>query len=147
MQTEEIQIKIGKKLKELRTVNQWTQEQIAGQLHLTRNAYSDIELGKTDICISRLAQLANFFNVDISYFVDDKERVVIYLAGTQNIQFAKSQKIKDCHIYPSEEKLQYELEKQLVINKAQAEKIEMKDREIENLKKIISLLEKDSKHN
>ena len=105
MQTEKLQNQIGKKLKELRTVNQWTQEQVAGQLHLTRNAYSDIELGKTDICLSRLAQLANFFGVEISYFVNDKEKVVIYLAGTQNIQSAKSQKIKDCYIYPAEEKL------------------------------------------
>ncbi len=142
MQTEEIQIKIGKKLKELRTVNQWTQEQIAGQLHLTRNAYSDIELGKTDICISRLAQLANFFSVDISYFVNDNEKVVIYLAGTQNIQFAKSQKIKDCHIYPAEEKLQHELDKQQLIIELKDKELTMKDRENENLKEIIALLKK-----
>jgi transcriptional regulator with XRE-family HTH domain len=140
MQTEKLQIKIGKKLKELRTVNQWTQEQIAGQLHLTRNAYSDIELGKTDICISRLAQLANFFSVDISYFVDDKERVVIYLAGTQNIQSVKNQKIKDCHIYPSEEKLQYELEKQQLQLDLKDKELALQQREIENLKEIIALL-------
>ncbi len=140
MQTEELQIKIGKKLKELRTVNQWTQEQIAGQLHLTRNAYSDIELGKTDICISRLAQLANFFSVEISYFVDDKERVIIYLAGTQNIQSAKSQKIKDCHIYPTEEKLQHELEKQQLTIELKDKELTMQQREIDNLREIITLL-------
>ncbi len=140
MQTEEIQIKIGKKLKELRAVNQWTQEQIAGQLHLTRNAYSDIELGKTDICISRLAQLANFFSVDISYFVNDKERVVIYLAGTQNIQSAKHQKIKNCHMYPTEEKLQHELDKQQLVVELKHKEITMQQREIENLKEIIALL-------
>lgn len=142
MQTEEIQIKIGKKLKELRTVNQWTQEQIAGQLHLTRNAYSDIELGKTDICISRLAQLANFFNVDISYFVNDKEKVVIYLAGTQNIQFAKSQKIKDCHIYPTEEKLQHELEKQQLQLEFKDKELEMYQQKVGDLNKLIAALEK-----
>jgi transcriptional regulator with XRE-family HTH domain len=34
MQTQELQIKIGKKVKELRVVNNWTQEQAAKQLHM-----------------------------------------------------------------------------------------------------------------
>ncbi len=140
MQTEELQTKIGKKIKELRNVNQWTQEQVAGQLHLTRNAYSDIELGKTDICISRLAQIANFFGVDIGYLVDDKERVVFYLSGTQNIQsIHKNQflKFRECHVYSGAEKYQHELEKaQLTITHLQ--------QQIEDKQKIIAVLEMQS---
>jgi transcriptional regulator with XRE-family HTH domain len=81
MQTQELQKKIGAEIKKLRLVNEWTQEQVAEQLHICRNTYGDIELGKTDICLSCLAQIANFFGVDIGYLVDDKEKVVFYLTG------------------------------------------------------------------
>ncbi len=87
MNIQELQIKIGKEIKQLRLMNHWTQEQIAEQLHLCRNAYSDIELGKTDIHLSRLVHIANFFGVDISYFIDDKEKTVFYLMATQTTQF------------------------------------------------------------
>lgn len=141
MPTEELQNKIGKKIKELRVVNQWTQEQVAGQLHLTRNAYSDIELGKTDICISRLAQLAQFFGVDLGYFVDDKEQVVFYLTGAQNTQFHTSQR-NEYHVHSSEEKnLRIELEKAQLMLEHNQQQIALLEQKISDLQKIISLLE------
>ncbi len=63
MQSQKLQITIGKKIKELRLHKGWTQEQASEKLYICRNTYSDIELGKTDICLSRLVQLANFYNV------------------------------------------------------------------------------------
>ncbi len=138
MQTEELQIKIGKKLKELRNLNKWTQEQIAEQLHICRNAYGDIELGKTDICLSRLAQLANCFGVDITYFVNEQERIVFYLAGTQNTQFHSQR--HEYHVH-SEEKLQNELEKaQLTITHLQ-QAMALLQQQVEDKQKIIAVLE------
>ena len=139
MQLQELQIKIGKKLKELRVVNGWTQEQASEQLHICRNTYSDIELGKTDICLSRLVQLANFYNVDVDYFVNDKEKVVFYLTGNHNTQ-ATNRIEKQCNEYHgnfTEEKLQ-------LINELKDKEITMLQREIENLKEIIALLKKET---
>jgi len=131
MQTQELQIKIGKKVKELRVVNDWTQEQAAKQLNMCRNTYSDIELGKSDISLSRLVQLADFYKVDVNYFVDDKEKIVIYLAGTQNTQF-HSQRY-EYHVHSGEEKLQ-------LIIELKDKELALQQREIENLKEIIALL-------
>jgi len=131
MQTQELQIKIGKKVKELRVVNEWTQEEAAKQLHMCRNTYSDIELGKSDISISRLVQLANFYHVDVDYFVDDKERVIFYSTGT-NGNFHKSQ-CNEYHVHSGEEKLQ-------LIIELKDKELAMQQREIENLREIIALL-------
>jgi len=38
MQTEELQKKIGSEIKKLRLSNEWTQEQIAEQLYICRDA-------------------------------------------------------------------------------------------------------------
>ena len=133
MQTQELQIKIGKKIKELRVVNEWTQEQAAKQLNMCRNTYSDIELGKSDISLSRLVQLANFYHVDVDYFVDDKEKVVFYLNGNQNTQ-SKIDKIeKQCNEYHSnfaEEKLQ-------LIIELKDKELAMQQRENENLREQV----------
>lgn len=139
MQAQELQIKIGKKLKELRVVNGWTQEEAAKQLHICRNTYSDIELGKTDMALSRLIQFANFYNVDVDYFVSENGKVVFYLAGTQNTH---ANKIKNqCTEYQgrlAEDKLQNKLEE------VQVKLDEAKETEIANLKKQIALLEENN---
>jgi transcriptional regulator with XRE-family HTH domain len=108
---------------------------VAEQLHICRNTYSDIELGKTDIHLSRLAQIANFFGVDIGHLVDD-EKTVFYLSGTgtQNAQFHKGQ-CNEYHVHATEDKsLQHELEKaQLTIAHLR--------QEVADKQKIINVLE------
>jgi transcriptional regulator with XRE-family HTH domain len=139
MQTQELQIKIGKKVKELRTINDWTQEEAAKELHMCRNTYSDIELGKSDLSLSRLVQLANFYKVDVDYFVSEDKRVVFYLTGNQKAEANNSKVENQCHEYHgdfAEEKLQMQLE-------MKDKELAMKDREIENLREIIALLKRE----
>jgi transcriptional regulator with XRE-family HTH domain len=147
MQAQELQIKIGKKLKELRVVNGWTQEEASKQLHICRNTYSDIELGKTDIALSRLIQFANFYDVDVDYFVSENGKVVFYLTGNQNTQ-AKIDKIeKQCNEYHgsvAEEKMQNKLEEmQGKLDGAKEAEIENLKIQIAQLQKINALLEKN----
>lgn len=139
MQTQELQIRIGKKVKELRVVNNWTQEQAAKQLYMCRNTYSDIELGKSDISLSRLVQLANFYHVEVDYFINDKEKIVFYLTGNHNTQ-ATNRIEKQCNEYHgnfTEEKLELILE-------LKDKELALQQREIEKLNKIIELLEKNA---
>lgn len=84
MQLHELQLKIGKEIKKLRTMNEMTQEEVAEGLHLDRNAYGEIERGKTDIHLSRLVQIANFFAVEIEDLVGSNNKAVFYVAGTSN---------------------------------------------------------------
>lgn len=133
MQTEELQKKIGGEIKKLRLVNEWTQEQVAEQLYICRDAYGDIERGKTDICLSRLAQIADFFGVDVTFLFGTIPCI------TSNNQYNKN-RIKNpqinhhCHIYSSEEKLQHELEKAQLT-------IEHLNQKVVDKQKIIDVLE------
>ena len=133
MQLHELQIKIGKEIKKLRTLNEMTQEQVSEGLHLDRNAYGEIERGKTDIHLSRLVQVANFFEVSIEDLVGSKDKAVFYVAGTSN-----TQSYNQCNEYNGVSAevftLQHELEK------AQLH-IEHLGKELSNQQKIIQLLE------
>jgi len=133
MQLHELQIKIGKEIKKLRTLNEMTQEQVSEGLHLDRNAYGEIERGKTDIHLSRLVQVANFFEVSIEDLVGSKDKAVFYVAGTSN-----TQSYNQCNEYNGVSAevftLQHELEK------AQLQ-IDHLAKELSNHQKIIQLLE------
>ena len=133
MQLHELQIKIGKEIKRLRMVSEMTQEQVAEGLHLDRNAYGEIERGKTDIHLSRLVQIANFFEVEIEDLVGSNNRTVFYVnGGTSNTQ---SNLYNDYRgVSPEVFALQHELEK------AQLQ-IEHLGKECSNQQKIIQLLE------
>jgi len=132
MQTEELQKKIGSEIKKLRLSNEWTQEQIAEQLYICRDAYGDIERGKTDICLSRLAQIADFFGVEITFLLGT---IPCITNNNQYNSHIKNRHISNhCHFHAAEEKYQHELEKaQLTITHLQ--------QQIEDKQKIIAVLE------
>jgi transcriptional regulator with XRE-family HTH domain len=133
MQTEELQKKIGGEIKKLRLVNEWTQEQIAEQLYICRDAYGDIERGKTDICLSRLAQIADFFGVDVTFLFGSSPCTTNYTQYNSHVKNRYNH--NQCQLYSAEEKLQHE-------NELQQKEIAMQQREIEQLNKMIVLLEK-----
>ncbi len=54
---------IGKNIRQLRQKNGWSQGEVAKRLNISIPAFSKIETGITDINISRLAQIANLFEV------------------------------------------------------------------------------------
>jgi transcriptional regulator with XRE-family HTH domain len=133
MQLHELQLKIGKEIKKLRTMNEMTQEEVAEGLHLDRNAYGEIERGKTDIHLSRLVQIANFFAVEIEDLVGSNNRTVFYVnGGTSNTQ---SNLYNDYRgVSPEVFALHHELEKSQL-------QIEHLAKELSNQQKIIKLLE------
>jgi transcriptional regulator with XRE-family HTH domain len=130
MQTEELQKKIGGEIKKLRLVNEWTQEQVAEQLYICRDAYGDIERGKTDICLSRLAQIATFFGVDVTFLFGSSPCTTNYTQSNNRIRSHYNQ----CQVHSVEEKLQHELEKAQLT-------IEHLSQKVEDKQKIIDVLE------
>lgn len=66
-------VNIGKNIKNIRKLNNLTQEQVVTKLQLqgiqiSRSIYSQIELGTYNIKISELIALKNLFNVDFNDF-------------------------------------------------------------------------------
>jgi transcriptional regulator with XRE-family HTH domain len=109
MQTEELQKKIGGEIKKLRLINEWTQEQVAEQLFIGRDAYGDIERGKTDISLSRLIQVANFFGVEVAQLFDSPPCATSHTYTQSNNRIRS--RYNQCQFHSAEENLQHELEK------------------------------------
>jgi len=62
---------VGSTIRRLRVDNNWSQQVIADHLNISIPAYSKIETGVTDVNLSRLEQIADFFNIDLSHLFND----------------------------------------------------------------------------
>lgn len=66
-------LEIGKKIKALRQKKGWSQVDVAEMLGISVPAFSKIETDITDVNVSRLAQIADIFEVHISTMFLDEE--------------------------------------------------------------------------
>jgi transcriptional regulator with XRE-family HTH domain len=61
---------VGSNIRRLREENNWSQQVIADHLSISIPAYSKIETGITDVNLSRLEQIAHFFNTNLANLFD-----------------------------------------------------------------------------
>jgi transcriptional regulator with XRE-family HTH domain len=127
---------INEKIRLVREAKGLTQEQMAEKLEISRNSYGDIERGDTDVKLSTLKKIAEEFELQLSELVDLSEK------GTLNVNFSHQRNTKSHHqnhVYVGSKTA--ELKEQMLINEFKDKEIAMQHNEIEQLKKIIMLLE------
>ena len=69
--------KVNHMIKRLRQDKGINQEQLAGQLHVTRQAVSNWETGKTQPDIETLTKIAEYFGVSVEYLIYGKEPAAV----------------------------------------------------------------------
>lgn len=114
------------KIKVMREMNQWTQEEVAEKLGMSTTGYAKIERGQTNVSVEKLKQIAQVFNLNVAQLLDDDERFVICSIGDNHSNYS--------NYFGTNEKLSLENEKLKQLLSA-------KESEIEALKKVIALLE------
>ena len=130
-------MKIHEKIKFIRQLKGWSQEEVANKLEMSVNGYGSIERGETDVKLSRLEKIAHIFGMELLELLDLNEKTVF--KGTHNNQFHYSH-ISSFSIEQTE--LKHELEKANLINEQQKQEIAHLQAEITYLKKMINLMEK-----
>lgn len=72
---ETIEIKFGRRIKELRLLQNISQEELSFRSGLSKNYISDVERGTRNISLQAINKLASGLNVEIKqlfYFVEEK---------------------------------------------------------------------------
>ena len=75
-------MKLHEKIRFLRQVKSWTQEDVAEKLGMSANGYGSIERGETDICLSRLEKIADVFGVDLTSLISCRDKVIYQMNNT-----------------------------------------------------------------
>lgn len=111
-------------IRHLREQKNLTQEQMAEKMGMSKNGYTKIERGETQLKIEKLEQIANIFNVDIQDLLKT-DRDFNVLLGDNNV---------NCQTKYSN---QQEIEKLQLIIQFKDELLAQKDKEIELLRKLL----------
>jgi len=128
-------MKINEKIRVIRELKGWSQEEMAEKLHMSAGAYSNIERGETNIQFSRLEQVSKILGMKISELTDleDKNIQLVYENNGNQSQVIFNM---------SDEKVQHKLEISQLKIEQQQQQISHLQAEIAYLKEIISLKNK-----
>jgi transcriptional regulator with XRE-family HTH domain len=105
---------------------------------MSTNGYGDIERGVTDINLSRLQQIAQLFDIELSELMNLNEKTVFNFLGAENKDNIGIQNHCTVNSESSEQlQLKFQLEKQQLI-------IEQQIQEVIYLKEIIALMKREN---
>lgn len=130
-------MKINEKIRALREINQWSQEEMAEKMQMSKNGYARIERGESKLDISRLEKIAEIFNLDVVELISSEEKSLILQIIGNNGNNTNYGSIEENIIFENEKlklKLQYK-----------DEIIAQKEQEITMLKEVLDLLKSNSR--
>lgn len=76
---------VGAKLKECRLQRQWSQQELAGKLHVTRQAVSNWERDKTLPDIYMIKEIAAVFEMTLDEYMEDAKQAEVKMPKTPSI--------------------------------------------------------------
>ena len=127
---------VNEKIRTIRETRNWSQEDMAEKINMSKNGYAKIERRETKLNLHKLEQIANIFNIDVLELIKNDDKNVLFFMNDHNTNY-----------YGSNENLTSEIDrlKLTISHKDELLKqrdlvIEQKDSEILALKEIISLL-------
>lgn len=74
-------MEIHEKIRVLREINQWSQEEMAEKLSMSPNGYAKIERGQSNINIEKLKQIAQIFNIDVVELFATQDKSFFFSIG------------------------------------------------------------------
>ena len=77
-------MKVNEKIRMMRELNDWTQEDMADKLHMSLNSYAKLEGGESKIYLEKLEQVAEVFNIDLVDLLSLNKQNLVWLAVGDN---------------------------------------------------------------
>lgn len=135
---------IGTKIRQLRAIKHWSRQQVADKLEMSVTGYGGIERGETDISITRLAQLAEVFEISLSDLLGWNEKTIFSITQ-DNSQDCNNWQFGSASGDVKELMLNNELEKCRLVQQAQEREIENLKTQIAQLREMLDLLKKEQR--
>ncbi|MCX7086558.1 MAG: helix-turn-helix transcriptional regulator [Methylococcales bacterium] len=128
-------MKIQEKIRFMRELKNWSQEDLAAKLGMSTNGYSKIERGETKANIPKLEQIADALDIDLMELLMFGEKAIACLIGDNNQNGNNISQVMG-----STTEAAFEVQKlQLVVEHQQAMLIQ-KDKSIVHLEEMLALL-------
>ena len=136
-------MKVHDKIRTMRELRHWSQEEMAARLSMSTNGYAKLERGETRLNIPKLEQIAGVLDVDLNDLMSVSERSVICLfnesGSHSNNYYANSSQELTAEI----NRMQQLLAHQEALAAQKDVLIAQQAREIETLRTLVAVLQKD----
>ncbi|MDO4227752.1 helix-turn-helix domain-containing protein [Neisseria sp.] len=132
---------VSDKIRALRELNNWSQEEMAERMHISKSSYSRLERDESKLDLSKLEKLAAIFKVDIAELLTSDGKGLICLIG-ENIGSNSNYYGNAEGLSVEIEKLKLSLEHTQELLKYKDQIISQKDNEIAALKRLVEVLPK-----
>lgn len=136
---------VNDKIRMMRELHQWSQEDMAERMNMSVNGYAKIERGETKLHLDKLEKIAQVFDIDVLELMATDNGLVCLVNESGHL-------LHNSTYYGSSEQLSHEIEKlklQLshqtdILNQKNA-LLSQKDNEINALKDVVALLKENKK--
>ena len=122
------------KIRVLRELNQWTQEEMAEKLEMSAGGYAKIERGDSQLNLSRLEQIAKIFNINVLELVQNDKGFTVQINDIVNQDNGTNQ----ISVYSSPNEV--EIEKLKMIIQHKDELLQQKRNENKLLRDMLELI-------
>ncbi|MFZ7187207.1 helix-turn-helix domain-containing protein [Avibacterium avium] len=135
-------MEIYDKVRVMREIRQWSQEEMADRMGMSVTGYAKIERGQSKLHYDKLEQIANIFNISVNDLIDLDKRMPMWYFGENNNHNIANYYSTDNAVHLELEKLKLIIENQQQLLHSKDLLLQQKDNEIKSLNEIISLLKK-----
>jgi len=128
-------MQLNEKIRFIRHIKKWSQEEVAHRLDISPSAYGSIERGETKLSIPRLEELAKMFEIDLVELIDLNEKNIFNFGSIHGDHCQNW-----CGLPKSEQLLQLQHE----IEKARLQ-VEYLTQQNADLREMVNLLKSEGK--
>lgn len=132
---------VSDKIRALRELNNWSQEEMAERMNISKSSYSRLERDESKLDLSKLEKLAAIFKIDIGELITSDDKGLVLLIGANSGNNSNYYGSPD-GVVVELEKLKLELEHSREIIQYKDQIIAQKDNEIAALKSLLEVLQK-----
>jgi len=133
-----VDLNLAERIKFMRNFYGWSQEQMAEKLQLATSSYAKIERGQSDVTFSKLQQIAEVFEIELSDLFKLNEKNVFNIIGNTDTHTISSINIYTCDAA----KFQHENEKLKFIVEQKDKEINLLQQHLNELREVISLFKR-----
>ena len=128
-------MQVSDKLKFIRHIKHWSQEEVAHRLNISPSAYGSMERGETKLSLKRLEELAKIFEMDFTQLLDSSEKNIFNFGSIEGDHWQNW-----CDHTQSEQvvELKHELEKTRLL-------LQEREKEVAYLREFIELFKNNQK--
>lgn len=133
-------MEVYKKIRFIRQLKNWSQEDMAEKLQMSVKGYANIEQGHTDVKLSRLEQIADTFDINLLDLLGLNENNIFNINEFQNNSSGQFTTFGNVFAEEKETHLKFELQRLNLIVEQQIKEIDYLKQQVTDLREMNQLL-------